>query len=314
MSHPHIPLLPTRPPHFSHHPGGSTDRISTKTRNSILHTHPNRAISRRSRLTRLAIFLTLEISFITLAIVCLRHPIILPDWVKGGLTVVFILWQTLAIFPVRDVILHVFSSEWSIQLSRTGSFVPGTTDRVSTLTAGYLDRVLYTLTGSASWSFRIAFFASLAFLALAGLAPGTFIPGTVFVDMPLTLKIGNLTLSTIDPSGSLSGVITLPMQRAALVTRLETIERSQFGYNMDKNWIMAWPEQSFSSPDKVEYPSDGVHFQHSCHWEPPAVDLINEIFTTSQTKWALWVYELPTTNPNAGRLVKTPTYLMLILL
>jgi hypothetical protein len=268
-------------------------------------------------LLRLAVFLIFELSYIALAIVCLVKPIILPSSLtpsesKGGLTVLFILWQTVAIFPIRDVVVHAFSGEWSIQLSRTGKLVPGTTDRVSTLTAGILDQVVHSFTGTASWSFRMAFAASLALMLLSGLAPGTFSPANIFADVPIQLPIGNFTLTDIDPSGALDGIAVFPMERAALVTRLEQIEKSPFGYDVTTgNWIVGWPPVGLYANVNLEYPSDGVHFQHSCHWEAPVVNVSRGTWTTSQRTWVVWLDIMlatnPGLNPNARRLLQALT-------
>src|SRR5262245_40958240 len=80
-------------------------------------------LSLRVQLVHLAIFLTVELLYFVLAAICLTVggltiPRVAYDHhfegsLKGGFTILFILWQTLAILPVSRVIDYTFSTEWS---------------------------------------------------------------------------------------------------------------------------------------------------------------------------------------------------------
>jgi hypothetical protein len=153
------------------------------------------ALSRRSHFIRLSIFLFLEIGYIILGIACHRNPLSLPDLtpnVRGLLTNVFIIWQIIAVIPVGEIAIFVFSGEWSVQLLRTGHLVPGTTDKVSILTAGTLDQAAHSLAHGATNSFRVAYVASVIFFGLQSITPGIFSSALITQTKPIQLLIGNL--------------------------------------------------------------------------------------------------------------------------
>lgn len=93
-------------------------------------------VLRHRLLIHLTAFIFFELSFITLAVVCLRTPLpcsfssssTLP---KATFTIIFIVWQTLANMSAQNIVAHGFSSEWSILLAKTGKLAPGYTDVVS---------------------------------------------------------------------------------------------------------------------------------------------------------------------------------------
>lgn len=111
------------------------------------------SLNQRSRLIRIAAFMILELIYIAFTTVCLyERALVLPEFMfvhqteaKGGFTVLFIIWQALAIFPAANSIRHTFCNEWSYQLSQTGQLIPGTIDKVSILPASFLDRAKHFL-------------------------------------------------------------------------------------------------------------------------------------------------------------------------
>jgi hypothetical protein len=66
----------------------------------------------------LTVFLAMELLYFILATICFAiHRLVVPrlaydlqfEWsLKGGFTILFILWQTLAIFPVSHIINYTF--------------------------------------------------------------------------------------------------------------------------------------------------------------------------------------------------------------
>lgn len=206
----------------------------------------------------------------------------------GASTIVFILWHTLALLPVRDILSYTFSCEWSYQFSRTGTLIPGMTDRVSTLTAGQWDRLRYCCGRGASLHCRIAFATSLVFIILAGLAPGISI-ATQLTQQSMKLEIGKLAVSY-------QYFLPHPYLRAGLIAQLERIEKSQFGYQNQPNWIVAWPPLGLPSNGSgaIEYPSDVVRFEHSCQWEAPTWQNVSSrassLYGVNGT--SLWYYDI----------------------
>ncbi|KXN91447.1 hypothetical protein AN958_00709 [Leucoagaricus sp. SymC.cos] len=229
---------------------------------------------KRTRVTsylRLFLFFFIEAGFIILAAVCLAKPVPLnlplrfsDSEVKGGFTVVFIVWHSLAIMTGGQLLADAFSREWSVQLA---NIVPGTTDRVSTVTSGFLDRIFYLFTKRASAAFKLAFLASLSFMALTQLAPGTISAATTLVDIPIMVNVGTLVSQITDLSTFLTS-----QTRAALIVRLEMIERSPFGLKLPPNTLVTLPSAGLGEFDgTMEYDSDVVEFHHSCHWEAPSI-------------------------------------------
>jgi len=250
------------------------------------------SFSRPPRWLSISIFLLLELGFVSLAAFCASRPLVLPsslahNEVKGGFTILFIAWQTLALFPVRSIINQVFCSEWFYLFNETGTLVPGETDKVSTLIAGQLDRLRHAYSRMGSWSFRTSFLISLIFVALAAFAPGAINVVTILVPQPMTLNIGNLTITGGDvfefhyPTWN-------TIQRAGIITQLEQVESSQFGYRNQNNWMVAWPPLGLpiNGSGAIEYPSDVVEFGFSCQWEAPAYD--GSVYMTKNGNWSVW--------------------------
>lgn len=178
--------------------------------------------------------------------------------------------------------------------------MPGVTDRVSTLTASFVDRSKHALSTSASLPFRLAFTASLVALALAGLGPATINISTTSVDLPISLQIGNLTRFAKVNNGAGSAT-TAVIQRAWEITHLEKIEQAQFGYTTDANWVVGWPPINLgNSSGTVQYPSDAVHFQHSCTWEAPVLNNVAGTWKAGGMEWKVWTNEQQTDDLNAG--------------
>ncbi|KAF9446412.1 hypothetical protein P691DRAFT_803980 [Macrolepiota fuliginosa MF-IS2] len=238
---------------------------------------PKSVISRRTRIIfylRFLLFVFIELAFIALAAVCLAKPVPLnitlrlsDSEVKGGFTVIFIVWQSLAIIAGGYILADAFSREWSVQLAQ---IVPGTTDRVSTVTSGFLDRILYFFTKRASGTFKLAFLASLSFMALTQLAPGTISAATTLIDVPMVVNIGN-PISLVATT-ELTQDILSATNRANLIVRLEQVEHSPFGLKLPPNRLVALPSVNLTDLHNgtLEYDSDVVEFHSDCHWEAPS--------------------------------------------
>ena len=185
--------------------------------------------------------------------------------VKGGFTVVFIVWHSLAVLAGGHILADAFSREWSVQLA---NIVPGTTDRVSTVTSGVLDRIFHIRTKHASGTFKLAFLASLAFMALTQLAPGTISAATTIISVPTTFPVAR-QVSQIDNSNFQQFLTTI--ERANLIVRLEKIELTPFGFKLPANTLISLlpPRDKFN--ETLEYNTDIVEFHHNCRWEAPSI-------------------------------------------
>ena len=221
---------------------------------------------------RLFLFCLIETVFIILAAVCLIKPLPLnialkfdDARVKGGFTVVFIVWHSLAVFVGGCIPTDAFSREWSVQLA---NIVPGTTDRVSTVTSGMLDRILHIFTTHASGTFKLAFLASLTLVALTQLAPGTISAATTNVRVPTTVNVAR-QVSQIT-NGNVGQILT-SSSRADLIVRLEKIELTPFGFKLPPHTLMSLPPHLDESNRTLEYNTDIVKFHHDCRWEAPSI-------------------------------------------
>lgn len=237
---------------------------------------PQSAVSRNVRLgfyLRLLLFFTIEAAFIVFAAVCLVKPIPLDlplsfsdSEVKGGFTVIFIVWHSLAILSGGHILADAFSREWSVQLA---NIIPGRTDRVSTVTSGFLDRIFHVVSKHSSGTFKLAFLASLSFMALTQLAPGTISAATTFVDIPITVDVGRQISQITSATGA--GQFLTVQNRANLIVRLEMIERTPFGFKLPPNTLVALPSHPGEFNGTLEYNTDVVEYHHDCHWEAPTI-------------------------------------------
>ena len=152
----------------------------------------------------------IEAGFIVLASVCLARllpltPGLSEPKIKNGFTVIFIVWHSLAVFAGGNIPIDAFSREWSVQLEHG---VPGTTDRVSTINSGLIDRTSHSVSMHASSTFRLAFLASLALTALAPFAPGAISASTTMISVPTTVRVA----SWVSPDYKTSGVELIPFE------------------------------------------------------------------------------------------------------
>lgn len=227
-----------------------------------------------------------------LAGVCTRYNgLVLPraaydhqEAVKDVFSIIFIVWQTLAVLPLGRLTDQAFSTEWSYQYRRAGKLVPGVTDRVSTLTAGSFDRAGFILSQTTSSSFKCAFLLYFTLIALIGLGPSSINVNDATVDRSINLSIGNLTITQSDSSASASAI-----QRAYELTHIEQQEQSSFGYSTDANWIVAWPPlDRANSTGVLQYPTDVVHYDYSCRWEAPSSNASYRTWGINGSWWAVW--------------------------
>jgi len=228
---------------------------------------------------RLFLFCLIEAGFIILAAVCLAKPVPLnislrfnDSDVKGGFTVVFIVWHSLAVLAGGHILADAFSREWSVH----ANIVPGTTDRVSTVTSGALDRILYIFTKHASETFKLAFLASLAFMALTRLAPGTISAATTIIPVSTTVQVAR-QVTQISESNFQQFITT--QRRANLIVQLEKIELTPFGFKLPTNTLMSLPPPSHESNRTLEYDTDIVEFHHNCRWEAPSIVVNDTVFS-----------------------------------
>ena len=235
---------------------------------------------------RLFLFCLIEACFIGLASLCLARPLPLmlglsESKIKGGFTIIFIVWHSLAVLAGGNITIDAFSREWSVQLDH---IVPGTTDMVSTINSGLLDRTSHCVSKHASGTFRLAFLASLAMMALAQLAPGTISVSTIIISVPTTVQIARQVSQINDRN---FGQFFVSASRASFIVRQEKTELAQYGLKLPANTLMSLPPFSNESHTTLEYNTDIVEFRHNCRWEAPSfVNETNEFLSAAGKMWS----------------------------
>lgn len=240
---------------------------------------------------RISLFFLLELAFIITGAVSLRKPLFIGfleslDEAKGGFTVLFILWQTIAVFPLQHIILCIFSHEWSIQWSRTKTPLrdPNRIDQASVLTATAPERIRYLIRGHSSNSFKLAFATSLVLLGLVKLGPGAIGVAPVRQNRRVPVIMGKLSLTSQVPTATLS----LVLQRAQMIVGLEQLGSSSYGFEVPSNYIIGWPSQdSRNIGAEMSYPSDVVKFNYTCGWEAPVLTGEKNIMNGGGIRWMI---------------------------
>jgi hypothetical protein len=237
-------------------------------------THQRGGIRER-RLYQILIWLVLELAYFSVVIMACIRPIVLPKLppqhraeAKGFMIILTIAWQTLSLYPIRDIVTNVFASEWYHSYERTQELVPGTTDRVSVRTAGPIEEARHFFTSTASWAFRLAFPASLTMLLLGAIAPGVLTVDTVFVHARVSMEVGSISAARTYSTGLLF------QDRALLATQTEQFQRDQFNIMLgDHSTIVGFPaaQEMMRGRRNLTYPSDVVKFDYACRWAAPTL-------------------------------------------
>jgi hypothetical protein len=222
---------------------------------------------------QLFITLVLQFTYFSIVIMACIQPIVLPRLspeikadAKGLLTILTITWQTLALFPIGDIVTNVLASEWSHVHDCTQELIPGMTDHVSVRTAGFFDHAQHLFMPMASKAFCLAFPASIAALALGVIAPGALSINTVFIPTRVDAKVGSMSLAQIQSDGFIN------QDRAVLATEVEQFEGGQFiAMLKDPGTFVGLPKsrEVVESMGNLTYPSDVMRFDYACRWAAP---------------------------------------------
>lgn len=215
--------------------------------------------------------LILESSFLAFAGYCSTNPIPVdlpsftsPSQAKSAITVVVVIWRTLAVFPIKDIISSVFSAECIAQYRRTGRLEPNSTDRVSHATSGLIDQISHFLVGQPTLDYRLAFVLAILVSLIGPLGPGVISLSELPMTFPQDLVVANMTMG--------DDFLRSPAQvqiatRAKLLIELELLEGRVYGYDtVAEGVLIPWLETGFEQNMGVIYRSDVVVYNYSCHW------------------------------------------------
>lgn len=191
---------------------------------------------------------------------------------------VVIIWNALAINALKDIALYVFSAEWLSQSHNTDySFVAGRADRVSVLTSGLVDQIVYFFSRTATRRYKVAMVMFLILLLSKGFVPGTVSLDAALVNVTLPLSVANVTFgqsSTMMMAGTNESEGTMiGMGRAKSFMMLEQLERISCGYNSE-NVLIPWPNLTYhlaagAGDSQFWYTSDVMSYDFDCNWATP---------------------------------------------
>jgi hypothetical protein len=277
-------------------------RNSNQEENYALPKQPNKAnprtIPRHSFPIRVTIFVLLESGFIVLASIASWQPIILHlsltiTEVKGALTVIAILWHSLAIYAVQDILVSIFSAEWSEQYWMSLGIGLRELDSVSRLTTGFFDQVRHFASKRATHPFRLSLISYLLLILLHGLGPSAISVNFVPYEFPQSILVANLTMV---PTEDQFGIDTLASYRANYITQLEMVEKSSsYGFNIRQpNVLIPWPSDAVSANTTIKYQSDVIKYNFNCTWKVPSKSLDDHwLWVVDGHQWGIH-YPLPT--------------------
>jgi hypothetical protein len=229
-------------------------------------------------------FAIIQVVYIILAAFCLAKPLPLrvitaftDAEIIGGFTVVFVVWQKVAIAIGQYIADDILEQEKPAEppaaapppaVSPQAAKVGGEKETFLSYVLGFLPwHVIHISRGKSTHRFKLAFLASISIFALGSLAPGAINAATTLIKTPTTIQIGQL-LSRVQQNETQAAVTT--QSRADLILRLEKIEQSPFGVKLQPNVLAPVPRVNLTTFNAtVEYDSDVIEFHHDCHWEAP---------------------------------------------
>ncbi|KXN90896.1 hypothetical protein AN958_03426 [Leucoagaricus sp. SymC.cos] len=216
----------------------------------------------------------MEVAFIALAARAGMKPIVLTvspsklTEAKATVTLLSIVWHAIAVFLVKDVVVHVFSAEWMEQAKRSGRVVLDETDIVSRVSAGYIDQIQHFISPTATIPFRLGFISILLLLGIRGLGPSSITVDLISPPHSTKIRVANLNL-TDRPITEFEG--GLGHATSVYCCKLEVLENSLYGFaQSEPNVLIPWPSaELISSSNKYSYETDVVTYNYSCSWHQP---------------------------------------------
>lgn len=242
---------------------------------------------------RITAFLAAEIIFLSLALACAHSPLPIklistsPE-VRGAFSVVFVAWQFIAALLVTDLLLRIFSEEWSFYLTRH-PFYSGC-DAVSTLTANIFFHIRHAVTHSTSLAYKAAFAALAVITILRTMAPASITTAVFPVSYSEVISLAKYNATTFDPTDHNDPVMA-SIQRAEVITRVEQEMGADVGWKVADNALVGRQEKEVLAPNVTTiYPSDVVMFDYRCTWAAPQVQQGGNgiIFSDNGTQWRAW--------------------------
>lgn len=190
---------------------------------------------RDSRIVRLIIFLMLEAIWLGFGLVVYCRPILIPSGDIGlgrismSSTSIFaaalgslgILWQSLALLTVADLVQEIYSGEWHEMVKRQAEDQQRSIrdmDTVSTLVSGRILQARHAFrSGDSTLRYKFAFIISLLLIALSALAPNAIDISSISSEKTLMIGAINVDITSSLPT-------SLNMTYGQLLSRVAQVE------------------------------------------------------------------------------------------
>lgn len=175
------------------------------------------SMSPQGRLWRLCVFIFIELLWLLFAFVSNFRVIETPSGdeetnlpfgisvssdtaYKSALSILGIVVQLVALTPVADITMEIYSGEWTHILSYEGEYLTRATDRVSTLTSSYTNRLRHSVDKRASWRYRVSYIVALLAMVLQAITPGALTVSTSYA--AATEPFWNFTTPFLPPGST----------------------------------------------------------------------------------------------------------------
>lgn len=231
--------------------------------------HPE-SMSTWSASTRVGIFALLELVWIMLAVVCSVKVVEVKDGqilrIKTVWTTFAVLYHVIATAPLVGVLAYVFSCEWSRRGITPQS--TGIATRVSTLTAGLVDRSVYAVFRNASLPFILAFIASVMATILGAVAPATISINPIYLNRSTSFSVGNFDVfneTTMVAAAFLSNALVF----------LEQTQNVSYGYDMPNGTLFGMPSRDYLGQN-LSWTFDVVYYDYTCSYRAPMYQLFDQ--------------------------------------
>lgn len=200
-----------------------------------------------------------------------------------------IIWNTLAISALNDIVLYIFSAECFSQ-NDNAELVTGLADRVSILTSGLTDQIVHFFSGTATWRYKISLMMLLLLISSKGFVPGTISLDMAPVNVTLSLGIANVTYRPNLTDGGIA-LAEMGMARAKTFMTLEQLKRKIYGYSSE-NVLIPWPNLTYhmaagADDSQFWYTSDVMSYDFNCNWTTPTAPP-----QPSQSDPGTWLWEV----------------------
>ncbi|KAJ3559853.1 hypothetical protein NP233_g11162 [Leucocoprinus birnbaumii] len=256
-----IPLRNSQPNVPSQSRGPSNLQIVSPKRSN--HSTIQSGSAKSTFLLQIGAFIVVELGFIALASVALRNPSALPVHLslslslteaKGALTVISVVWHSVAIFAVRNCPPSYFQRGMDGAGPKKREIIHFSSRDASLPFRRYHRKLNFKKGANANWNGQ----------------PHCY------------------------PNLQLNDEALLVPDRANLITRLEQLEDSIYGFRATQpNLLIPWPSSDLISNNQtIRYQSDVITYNFTCSWNVPTIDTSTGFLGVQGKNWSIFLQGL----------------------